>query len=203
MIEKWSFETKTFEIRRKAMHVLVGVFLVILIYYGILAFWMSLAILLAGIILSILSAKHSLPLVSFFLLHYDRPEHSNTPGIGAISIFSSVSVLLLLLETGIISKSIVLASLMIWIFGDSLTAIVGKLYGKKKHPLNNRYVEGTIAGIVGGTIGALFFVPIYVAFPAAFGTMIIESLEIRILRQRIDDNILVPLIAAGLLFLLL
>lgn len=193
----------SFEIRRKIMHVLVGVFIVMMIYYGILEFWMSLAALLAGIIVSIFSAKRAIPVISFFLLRYDRPEHSNTPGRGIISIFSSVSVLLLLLETGILSKGVVLASLMVWIFGDSSAAVVGKLYGKKKHPLNDRHIEGTIAGIIFGTVGALFFVPIYAAFPAAFVTMIIESLEINILKHPIDDNIFVPLIAAGLLLWLL
>lgn len=192
-------DESSFEIRRKMMHVLVGVFIVMMIYYGILEFWMSLAALLAGIIVSIFSARHTIPVISFFLLRYDRPEHSNTPGRGVISIFSSVSVLLLLLETGILSKSIVLASLMIWIFGDSSAAVVGKLYGKKKHPLNDRHIEGTIAGVIFGTVGALFFVPIYAAFPAAFVTMVIESLEIKILKHPIDDNIFVPLVAAGLL----
>ncbi len=193
----------SFEIRRKMMHVLVGVVIVLLIYYGILEFWMALTALLVGIILSILSAKHSIPVISFFLLRYDRMEHSSTPGRGVISIFSSVSVLMLLLETGILSKSIVLASLMVWVFGDSLAAVIGKIYGKKKHPLNDRHIEGTIAGIIGGTVGALFFVPVYAAFPASFVTMIIESLEIKILKHPIDDNIFVPLVAAGILFWLL
>ncbi len=193
----------SFEMRRKMMHVFVGVVIVMLVYYGLLKFWMSLSLLVVGIIISLFSKRYSLPLVGFFLMRYDRPEHSNTPGRGVISIFSSVSVLLLLLETGVLSKNIVLASLMIWIFGDSLSAVVGKVYGKKKHPFNNRFIEGTIAGIIGGTVGALFFVPIYAAFPAAFVTMIIESLEIRLLKHPIDDNILVPLIAAGALHWLL
>jgi dolichol kinase len=192
-----------FEIRRKMMHVFIGVIIVVLVYYSILKFWMALTLLIIGIITSLLSKKYSLPLISLFLMRYDRPEHSKTPGRGVISIFSSVSVLLLLLEAGVLQKNIVLASLMIWIFGDSLSAVVGKVYGKNKHPLNNRYVEGTIAGIIGGAIGALFFVPIYAAFPAAVITMVIESLELRFLKHPIDDNILVPLIAAGLLYWIL
>lgn len=196
-------DDSAFEIRRKMMHVFVGAVIVILVYYGLLKFWMSLTLLIVGIIISLLSKKYSLPLIGLFLMRYDRPEHSKTPGRGVISIFSSLSVLLLLLETDVLSKNIVLASLMIWIFGDSLSAVVGKVYGKKKHPLNNRFIEGTIAGIIGGTIGALFFVPIYAAFPAAFLTMIIESLEIRLLKHPLDDNIIVPLIAAGALYWLL
>lgn len=193
----------SFEIRRKKMHVLVGVFIVMMIYYDILEFWMSLAALLAGIIISIFSSRHTIPIINFFLLRYDRPEHSKTPGRGVISIFSSLSVLLLLLETGILPKSVVLASLMIWVFGDSSAAVVGKLYGKKKHPLNDRHIEGTIAGTIFGTLGALFFVPIYAAFPASFVTMIIESLEIKLLKHPIDDNIFVPLVAAGIIFWIL
>lgn len=193
----------SFEIKRKMMHVIVGVVIVLLIYYEVLEFWMALVVFLAGILISIISARNSIPVIRFFLLRYDRPEHSNTPGLGVISIFSSVSVLLLLLEAGLLSKGIVLASLMIWVFGDSSAAVVGKIYGKKKHPFNDKHIEGTIAGIIGGTIGALFFVPLYAAFSAAFVTMIIESLEIKILKHPIDDNIFVPLIAAGVLFLVI
>jgi dolichol kinase len=202
-IDEQMIDEKNFEIRRKMFHVFVGVILVLLIYYGLLAFWMTLALLIIGIFISLLSIKYSIPIIKLFLMKYDRPEHSNTPAKGVISIFSALSVLLLFMESGFLSKNIVLASLMIWTFGDSLSAVVGKLYGRKKHPLNQRFIEGTIAGIIGGTIGATFFVPVYAAFPAAFIAMIIESLELRLLKHPIDDNLLVPLIAAGLLYWML
>lgn len=193
----------TFEINRKMFHVFLGVVFVFLIYYGVLAFWMALALLIIGICFSLLSIKYSIPIINLFLVKYDRPEHSRTPAKGVISIFSALSVLLLFMESGILSKNIVLASLIIWTFGDSLSAVVGKSYGRNKHPLNQRFIEGTIAGVIGGTIGALFFVPIYAAFPAAVITMTIESLELRFLKHPIDDNLLVPLIAAGILFWIL
>lgn len=194
-----------FEIRRKIFHLVLGVFFVFTIYYNILEFWMILSLLIIGILISLLSIKKDVPLISYFLIMFERPENSKNPGIGVISIFSSLSVLVLLMETGYLEKNIVLASIMIWAFGDSTSAIFGKLYGRRNINRRNFFksFEGTIAGIIAGTIGALFFVPIYAAFPSAFFTMLIEAIEIKILRYKIDDNLFIPLVSALILFFIL
>ncbi|GIU70182.1 MAG: hypothetical protein KatS3mg002_1418 [Candidatus Woesearchaeota archaeon] len=195
--------TISFEVRRKIMHVFLGVVIVFLIYYDILEFWMSLSLLLSGILISLISRKKSVPIISVFLMKYDRPEHFETPGKGVISIFSSISVLLLFMESGVITKNVVLASLMIWSFGDSTAAVFGKIYGRNSFIFSKKSLEGTVAGIIAATIGALFFVPIYAAFPAALLVMIIEGLENVFFKRPIDDNILVPLLAASIISFIL
>jgi dolichol kinase len=204
VVSNTKFFDYALEFRRKTFHVLLGIILVLSISYDIIQFRMCLVILITGLIISFASRNYDVPIINWFLEHFDRVEHKSFPGRGVITIFFSLTVLMLLRDSGIISTNIVLASIMIWTFGDSLSAIIGKTYGKIKHPLNNsRFIEGTASGIVGGALGAFIFVPIMPAIVASFIAILFESLELRLLKRPIDDNILVPLISALILSVLL
>ncbi|MGV8087414.1 MAG: diacylglycerol/polyprenol kinase family protein [Candidatus Woesearchaeota archaeon] len=186
------------EINRKIFHIIGGIILAILIYYDILKIWSIIAILVIGIIISILYRKYDLPIINYFLNKFER-EHlrKKFPGKGVIYLFLALLFMRLLFE-----KEIVIAGVMIWTFGDSMSAIVGKHYGKIKHPLNNeRLIEGTIAGIICGSIAASFFVYWPFAFIGATISMMMESLEWKLYTKVFDDNLFVPLIGSFVIFL--
>jgi dolichol kinase len=188
------------EVRRKTFHITGGILLALTIYYDILKAWMVLLIIGAGIILSILYAIYELPLTHYFMKRFER-EHlrKKFPGKGVIYIFLGVLVMMLLFE-----KEIVMAGLMIWTFGDSMSALVGKHYGSIRHPLNNsRLLEGTIVGIIVGSIAAGFFVYWPYALIGSLVSMSIESLEWKLYRDTFDDNLFVPLIGAFVIYLLM
>jgi len=192
------------EIRRKIFHIILGIVVVLLIYNNIIKFWMSLTLLIAGLVISLNSRRYTLPVIGWLLKIFDRPEHKKFPGRGVIAILFSFTTLLLLRDSGILSNNIILASIMIWTFGDSLSAIIGKTYGRIKHPFNDsRFIEGTVSGIVGGALGAFIFVPILPAIVASVIAITLESLELRLLKHPIDDNLLVPLISALVLVLMM
>jgi dolichol kinase len=193
-----------FEIRRKVVHVLFGILLTVLLYYNVLRFWMLLSLLIISLILSYISIQRPIILIDWLLLKFERPEHIKSfPARGAISIIFSATILSLLFEASVITINVLCASLMIWTFGDALSAIVGNLHGRIKHPFNSeRFIEGTASGIVAGTLGAMLFVPLLPAFIAAFISILIESVELTLLRRPIDDNILVPIISAVILMIL-
>ncbi|HIH31371.1 TPA: hypothetical protein HA235_01560 [Candidatus Woesearchaeota archaeon] len=194
----------SFELKRKVFHIILGVIIVLLINFDILEFWMALTLLLTGLVISFVSIKNSIPLIKWFLDQFDRPRHKGFPGKGVVAIMFSITLLILLYETSMLSKSIVLASLMIWVFGDSFTAIIGREYGRIKHPLNNsRFIEGTVSGIVAGMLAAYIFVPLPAALMASFIAITIESLELRLMKNPVDDNLLVPLISAVILYAIL
>jgi dolichol kinase len=188
-----------FELRRKTFHLFLGLFFVSTIYYNLLKWWMVVIILIIGLAVSLISKKIKLPLISWFLEKFERNNHIDSlPGRGVFSIFIGVLLSMILFD-----KNICLAAIMIWTLGDSVSALVGKHFGTKVHPFNdNRLIEGTIFGIIAGTLGAMFFVELIPAFLAAFTAMIIESIELRFMEEPIDDNILVPLIAGGVLVIL-
>jgi dolichol kinase len=194
----------SFEFRRKLFHISLGIIIVILLYYGILKFWICLVLLITGLLISFIAKNHYIPVIKEFLEYFDRPKHKNFPGRGVIAIFFSSTLLILLRDSGLLSQNIVLASIMIWTFGDSLSAMVGINYGKVKHPFNDsRFIEGTASGIVGGALAAFIFVPILPAIITSFIAITIESLELSILKHPIDDNLLVPLISALILVMIL
>jgi len=187
-----------FEIKRKIFHIIMGIVIAILIKYGILTPISTLIVLALGIIISTIQRYKSLPIITWFLKNFDRKEHENIPGRGVIFIFAATLILMLLF-----SSDIVIASLMVWAFGDSIAALIGKHYGKYKFLFNNKkHLEGTLAGIIFGTIAAAPFVGSIHALIAAALAMIIEVVEIKILGHDIDDNMLVPIVCAIILYIL-
>ena len=189
-----------FEIRRKTFHILLGIVLVLLTYYDVLSWWITAIILALGVMISFACMTIDIPGIHWFLNKFERENHRRTfPGKGVIFLFIALFILELLFK-----KNITIASILIWTFGDSVSAIVGTHYGRYPHPMNsNRFIEGTIAGIIAATIASSFFVNVFAAFAAAFIAMTLESLEMVFLKNPVDDNLLVPMVSAIILVLLI
>jgi len=188
------------EIRRKIFHILGGIVLATAIYYEILVAWMVLIIVGFGIILSVIYTLYDVPIINYFLNKFERKHlRKKFPGKGVIYLFLAVLFLMLMFE-----KNIVIAGILIWAFGDSLSAIVGKHYPNgTKHPLNDaRIIEGTLAGIIVGGIAAAFFVNWIFAIIGATISMTIESLDWKIYRETFDDNFFVPIVGSFVIYFL-
>jgi dolichol kinase len=185
------------DIYRKIFHIIAGLCIATLVYFDIIQAWEVLLLLGAGIIISILSTYRDLPIIRHFLDKFER-EHLRRkfPGKGVIYMLMGLLLLMLTFE-----KHIVLAAIMIWTFGDSISAIVGKNFGKVKHPFNDlRLIEGTIAGIIAATIAASAFVDWKYVLIGSIVTLGIESLEWEIYKDTFDDNFFVPVIGAAVIY---
>ncbi len=91
---------------------------------------------------------------------------------------------------------IALASIVILSVGDAVSHIVGKLLSRRTY----RYIksiEGTVAGAMCAFVGALLFVDVGLALWGSVIAMLIETINIRI-----DDNLFLPVLAAGVMTLL-
>jgi dolichol kinase len=185
------------ELRRKFFHITLGLVLSVLIYFDFLKPWMTISIIIIGLVISLIYQHFDIPIIHWFLKIFEREKlRKKAPGKGVIYLFAGV-----LLITVFFDKNIVLASLMIWTFGDSISAMIGKHYGKIKHPLNDtRLIEGTIVGIIFASIAASLFVNWIFATIAAIIAMSVESLDIRFYNDTIDDNFLVPVISACIIY---
>lgn len=182
------------ELRRQAVHIAVGIAAVFLIAKDVVSWNFFLFVLLTGIVISFLSLKKQLPFVSWFLKNFERKDAF--PGKGALFLIAGILLSLLLFE-----KDIALAAIMIVTFGDSASHLAGKFFGKVKHPLNKyKFLEGTLLGFVAALIGALFFVGWQEAVPAAIVAMIIESFELKFRSKVVDDNLVIPLVAGIVIF---
>ena len=96
----------------------------------------------------------------------------------------------------IFPKDIALASIMILALGDSVSRLVGP-YGYLKHHFHNeKFFEGVIVGSIAGFLGALIFVSWILALAGSLISMLLEGIDLRIKGFKIDDNLLILILAA-------
>jgi len=186
------------EIKRQPFHILLGLFLIALIYYDILSPLILLVVIVLGICGSLFLKKTKLR-VAYKLLQFVEREGAleKLPGKGLIMYLIGALLVLVLFE-----KDIALASIMILALGDSFSRLIGP-FGKIKHPFNNtKFLEGVIAGIIAGALGAMLFVKPSEAIVASFFAMLLEGIDIKLFKFKIDDNIIIPLIAGAVIWLI-
>ncbi|MDD5530356.1 MAG: SEC59/DGK1/VTE5 family protein [bacterium] len=189
---------KTSEMRRQLLHISAGILILFLTKYGILNPARIFIILIFGIILSIVAKKVKIPVIYWFLLKFERKEElKRFPGRGVIYFFAGTLLVLMLFPA-----DIAYASIMILALGDSISHIAGIRIGKFKHPFSKvKLIEGTLVGTLFAFIGAMFFVSPLEALLASVGAMTAEVVEFRMNEQTVDDNLIVPLVAGTIIFL--
>ena len=187
------------EIKRQLFHIFLGLIIIFLISYNLLTKTQLFIIIILGFIISFIARKKKLPLIYWFLREFERKELVNKfPGKGLI--FFLVGCFL---AYSLFPKDIVLASITILTFGDSISHLVG-LYLAKKRKIKKgiKLLEGTIAGIAAATLFSTMFVSFQQSLIASSIAMIVENIEIKHKIGTVDDNIVVPLIAAVTLWIL-
>lgn len=188
-----------FELRRQIAHAITGIGIVVLLKLGWMNAYLLGAALTAGGIISLLSRKYELPLIKDLLNYFERGSKRYTfPGQGSFCL-----ILGSFLAVFFLKKEIAMAAVTIVAIGDSITNIVGVYFGKWKNPFNSKKnLEGTLMAILLATLGAWYFVGLNAAFYASTVAMIIESLDIKIHKWKIDDNVFIPVLAGGVIMLI-
>ena len=188
------------EFKRKLVHIALGAIIVTTYYYNLLSPLALLLLITAGIMSSLISKRINLPIFSEFINWFERDEVKQSfPGRGLIFFLVGSLLAIQLFE-----KNIALAAIMVLTLGDSFSHIIGGKYGRLKNIFNLRskkLFEGTLAGSLAGFLGALIFVPFPEAFLGSFAAMIAEVIEIDLNQKSVDDNIVVPLIAGTVMYL--
>lgn len=209
-----------FEIRRKIFHLVLGLILIMLVYFDIITWNISIIILFSGLVLSwyykyasntsiskskFFKKNFFYKIIDYFIKTFERKKNFESfPGKNVISIFFSLTILLFFFE-----KKIILASLIIWCIGDASCAIFGtiiKTINKNNYLKNSgktigfphywnaeKFIEVTLIAIFISIIATYKIVGLLPAIIASIIALIIESLEFKSL---IDDNISIPLISA-------
>lgn len=190
------------ELGRQCFHIILGVIIILFIMLvdrEIVLITLFLAFLLS-ILLSIISTRVRIPIISLFLEEFGREKENETfPGKGIIFFLAGV-----LLTFKLFTQDIALASIVVLTFGDSIATLAGFFGRKYKTKPFNRFktLYGTIIGMVVSFLIALIFIePLYAATAAAFG-MFAEALSIKLGETEADDNLIVPLAAGTACYLL-
>jgi dolichol kinase len=189
-------QINTFELRRQVFHVLVGISVIIISLYLPYSDYFLFSVLLFGILLSFLSVYLKIPIVYRFLCIFERDCNKRFPGKGVLFFFMGA-----LLSLKLFPRDIALASIIILTFSDPVSHFVGRNFGKIKLINKRKNIEGTIAGIIAGTLFSSFFVPIWLSFIGSLFAMLFELAGMKMAGESIDDNLLIPLIAGTSMFL--
>ncbi len=178
---------------RQFLHIVMGLLLAGMIYFGYFSNIFFLALIVLGLAVSYVSKKQRIPVIAWFLDRLERKEEMKTmPGKGTIYFLLGALVVNLFFE-----KDIAAGAIIILAVADPVSHIIGNYYGKIKSPFSKkRFLEGTLLGIVAGFIWAVFFVSPVEAFFGSLAAMILEAVEIRIGKEAVDDNLVVPVVAA-------
>lgn len=185
------------EFLRKMIHIALGLGFMYSIHIDFLKTWMLIVSITIGLVLSFISHKKKIPFVSHVLNIVDKND--KWPGKGAINYFIGVLIVFILFS----DKNVVLGAIAVLAFGDSIAAITGLYFPKTKNPLNeNKSLEGSIAGLTAAVVASSFFVSPFGSFLGSFLAMIVEALDLKVGRLRIDDNVFLPLVSGIVFFLI-
>lgn len=100
-------------------------------------------------------------------------------------------------------KYIAITGMLLLSLSDSLSAIIGRIYGRKKYATDRSYA-GTITFLLVGII-IVFLSPKYIYIPAEYYIGLIAVTITTIadsVKLPVDDNFAIPVICSGLLYIL-
>lgn len=180
------------ELTRQAIHLLLGLIIIsLLLFHGRAAALIASAILLvAGTLLGFISLKGiKLPVIYSFLKKAERTEEKKLPGKGPLTFLIGV-----LLALSLFPSNAALGALIVLVFGDSASTLIGRQFGKTKLP-GKRSLEGTLAGLIASFIALQFWFPLNVSLAVALVGMLAEFLPV-------NDNLSIPVVSGIALRLL-
>jgi dolichol kinase len=197
------------EAHRKGFHMTAGILATPLVLYGGFLFTTlaALACLIVIVAIELLQARYrvAIPVLTSQLLSTRRPGER-------FSWAATTFIIAALPILWIAPTPVALAALAMLGLGDGMSAMVGKMIGKHKLWYNpDKSWEGSLAGFLGGAIGALLVTAWYyaespleypmlaivpVSIAGALAAAIVESLP------QWEDNVSVPLVSAGTMMLL-
>ena len=173
------------EIIRQLIHA-SGVFIVVLSYFlkPNTLILIAILILLAIVLLFELDKKYCFPIFS----HIFRRCKRNDDEKGFIYFFIGIILTLILFQ---FNMAVANAAILILLFGDSASSIIGKKWGKTKIPYQpKKTVEGSLAFFAVGLTVALTQISFIPAVLGVFFGTLAEAYS------PVDDNIPIPLISA-------
>ncbi len=96
------------------------------------------------------------------------------------------------------NKSVVTVSLLYLVFGDSIAAIMGVLFGRIKVGSRGKSVEGSISFFIISFFCGIIYFPWNIAL---VGSLVASAIEF--VPLPVDDNFILPIISAGVLTILI
>ncbi len=179
------------ELWRQLIHA-SGVFIVILSYFmpTQLLILLCVAILVFVVLVFRLDHHHNIPFFSTILRLAKRDKDER----GFVYFFIGIIITLYFFQFNI---AIANAAILILLFGDSASTLIGKRFGKIKLPFqSHKTLEGSLAFLVVGFMVSLTQLPLIPAFIGSLAGTLTEAYS------PVDDNVPIPLVSAMVMSLI-
>lgn len=178
------------EIIRKSIHFFLGVSIIaVLIGFGRdMALGYGIGLLVLGLITIFVLRERKISFLENILKLVSRKNESKGHGAFMLVIGCIIAV-------AFFAYPISLGALIVLVFGDAFSTIMGKQYGRIKL-VNGRTLEGTAYGLFLSAIVLSFWFSPFISFMVAWIGMMAEFLPI-------EDNLSIPLLAGITLLALL
>jgi dolichol kinase len=173
------------ELWRQLIHA-SGVFIVVLSYFlpPELLIILCVAILVFVVLVFRLDHQHHIPFFSTILRVTKRDDDER----GFVYFFIGIIITLYFFQ---FNMAIANAAILILLFGDSASTLIGKRFGRIKLPFqSHKTVEGSLAFLTVGFAVSLTQLPIIPAFIGALAGALTEAYS------PVDDNVPIPLVSA-------
>jgi len=184
---------------RQLFHMVMGILIILgLIFVPRPTSLIILFILLViSLILAIFLRRFKIPFINYFIDRLEKKgDEKKFPGKGFIFLLAGS-----LLVAKLFPMDIALASIAILTFGDATANLTRKAIPIKKRGIFKN-MTGTLVGIIVSFFAALLFIiPLYAIIAAAIA-MFVESLAIKLGESEADDNIIIPLVAGTVIYIL-
>ncbi|NYB52650.1 MAG: phosphatidate cytidylyltransferase [Methanobacteriaceae archaeon] len=173
------------ELWRQLIHA-SGVFIVVLSYFlpPNLLIILCMAILVFVEIVFRLDHNHHIPFFST-ILRVAKRKHDER---GFVYFFIGIIITLYFFQ---FNMAIANAAILILLFGDSASTLIGKRFGKIRLPFQpHKTLEGSLAFLVVGFLVSLTQLPLIPAFLGSLAGALTEAYS------PVDDNVPIPLVSA-------
>lgn len=195
----WTTFKKELEFKRQIFHLVLGLLYAAGFLFGFITPLVSSLLLIASIFASFFLRKRR-KLVDKIVLLLERKKHLlDLPLRGLIFFLLGAT-----LTIAFFDFFPALAGLVILSVADSLGTLYGKYLGVAKIRWNpDKHMEGPILGGFVAAIMCMSFLPMPAAVVGAYVGAFLDTLKIRIFGFDIDDNLLIPIVSAGVIQVML
>ncbi|OIO65916.1 hypothetical protein COY28_00910 [Candidatus Woesearchaeota archaeon CG_4_10_14_0_2_um_filter_57_5] len=199
----------TLEAKRQTLHIIMGVFIALMWHSGVMRPIHMLGVIIVGGIASLVQSRRPLPGLTWILQQFDRPEDMKVfPGRGSMFLWIGAMLAALLYP-----RDVATAAILIVAFGDAVPHVLSRPVPKtigQKDSKHGWLLLGTTIGTLAAfaAVAAMkllspgFAVSWTEAFIGSAIAMVIGAIEIEMNKQPLDDNLLVPLVAGGVMMLM-
>ncbi|MBU0981899.1 hypothetical protein KKC94_04380 [Patescibacteria group bacterium] len=195
----WKIFWEETEFKRQIAHFAFGIFYAALFYVGLMDAKVS-AILFLGSIAFSLFLKRRRKFVDKLVLLLERQKDLyEIPLKGLIFFLLGATLTISLFEF-----VPAMCGILVLAISDSIGTLYGKYLGVVKIRWNpDKHMEGPILGGLVAAVALAGFVPLPAALMGAYCGAFLDTLKLRIFGFTIDDNLLIPLVSAGVVSLMI